>query len=62
MVVLRKFGASDPARFKKFGARFRSPAYAGDVLVTEAWKSGSGEGYDQIIFQTKVESDGRIAL
>ncbi|OIW23754.1 hypothetical protein CONLIGDRAFT_692546 [Coniochaeta ligniaria NRRL 30616] len=60
--VLRMFGGSDPARFKAFGARFKSVVYPGDELETRMWKVGSEGGLDIIHFETVVKGDGRVAL
>ncbi|KIH90816.1 peroxisomal dehydratase [Sporothrix brasiliensis 5110] len=60
--VLRALGNSDPARFKSFGARFKSVVYPGDQLETRMWVVGSEGGYDNIAFETVVVEDGRVAL
>lgn len=60
--VLRALGNSDPARFKSFGARFKSVVYPGDELETRMWIVGASGGYDNVAFETVVVGDGRVAL
>ncbi|KAJ4320395.1 hypothetical protein N0V84_005889 [Fusarium piperis] len=60
--VLRELGGSDPTRFKKFGARFKSAVYPGDELETRMWIVGSSDGADDVLFETVVKGDGRVAL
>lgn len=60
--VLKCLGASDPNRFRSFTARFKSVVYPGDVLETRMWKVGSKDGFDNIVFETVVKGDGRVAL
>ncbi|KAH7024000.1 HotDog domain-containing protein [Ilyonectria destructans] len=60
--VLKELGGSDPSRFKKFGARFKSVVYPGDELETRMWVVGSKGGVDDIMFETIVKGDGRVAL
>lgn len=60
--LLRELGNSDPTRLKAYGARFKSVVYPGDELETRMWKIGSKDGYDDIVFETIVKSDGRVAL
>ncbi|OAA57627.1 MaoC-like dehydratase [Niveomyces insectorum RCEF 264] len=60
--VLRALGGSDPTRLRSFGARFKSVVYPGDALETRMWVVGSEDGYDNIVFETIVVEDGRVAL
>ena len=60
--ILRELGGADPARFKVYGARFKSVVYPGDTLVTRMWKVGVEDGCDKIHFETVVQEDGRVAL
>lgn len=60
--LLKGLGESDPTRFRKFGARFKSVVYPGDELVTNMWLVGSHGGVDDVVFETIVKADGRIAL
>jgi acyl dehydratase len=61
--VLRELGGADPKRFKSFGARFKSVVYPGDVLETRMWKTGKDkDGCENVVFETIVKNDGRIAL
>jgi acyl dehydratase len=60
--LLREMGHSDPARFKAFGARFKSVVYPGDELETRMWKVGVEDGCDKVVFETVVKGDGRVAL
>lgn len=68
-VVLEALGASDPANFYEFQARFASPVKPGDRLVTEMWRTGEvKDEVEEIRFVTKnqngqvVLSNGRAAL
>jgi acyl dehydratase len=38
--VLRAVAENDPARLRRFGARFSSPVYPGDTIRTEIWRDG----------------------
>ncbi|KAF2264439.1 Thioesterase/thiol ester dehydrase-isomerase [Lojkania enalia] len=60
--LLRKMGNSEGGRLKSFKARFANIVYPGDALETRMWKVGERHGVDEIIFQTVVKEDGRIAL
>lgn len=60
--LLRGVADSDPARFKAFGARFRSVVYPGDELQTWIWRTGSEGCFDHYVFETIVKGDGRVAL
>lgn len=61
--VLRAYGASDPANFKSFEARFASPVLPGQTLQTLMWEGKTdGEGWTEIIFVTKVKETGKIVL
>jgi peroxisomal enoyl-CoA hydratase 2 len=60
--VLQEMGNSDPSRFKAYGARFKSVVYPGDELQTRMWRTGSSGGCDDIVFETIVTGDGRVAL
>lgn len=60
--VLKCVGDSDPARFRSFSARFASVVYPGDALETRIWKMGERDGFEEIIFQTIVQCDGRVVL
>jgi acyl dehydratase len=60
--VLKCLGGSDPARFRSFSARFKSVVYPGDALETRMWRVGSREGLDEVVFETVVKGDGRVAL
>ena len=60
--ILKCLGESDPTRFKSFNARFKNVVYPGDALETRMWKTPEKDGFDEIIFETIVQSDGRVAL
>ena len=60
--VLKALGNSDPLRFKSFNARFKSVVYPGDALETRMWKVAEKDGCDEIVFETIVKDDGRVAL
>ncbi|KAK5633684.1 hypothetical protein RRF57_009399 [Xylaria bambusicola] len=53
--LLRGVAASDPTRFKAFGARFKSVVYPGDELETWIWKTTSDDGFDNYVFKTYCE-------
>jgi acyl dehydratase len=60
--VLEALGASDPANFREFQARFASPVRPGDKLITEMWRTGEGEnGFDEVRFVTKNQ-EGKVVL
>lgn len=54
--LLRELGGSDPANIKEYQARFASPVKPGDLLVTEAWRTGErdGDGFEEVRFVVKV--------
>ncbi|EQB56676.1 hypothetical protein CGLO_03296 [Colletotrichum gloeosporioides Cg-14] len=60
--LLQKLGDSDPNRFKAYGARFKSVVYPGDTLETRMWVVKTEGGMDDVIFETVVKEDGRVAL
>ncbi|KAF2642999.1 Thioesterase/thiol ester dehydrase-isomerase [Massarina eburnea CBS 473.64] len=64
--VLREMGGSEASRLKKFGARFAKIVYPGDKLQTKMWRVGEkvldGRRFDEVVFQTVVEEDGRVVL
>ncbi|CAM1505002.1 Fc.00g106390.m01.CDS01 [Cosmosporella sp. VM-42] len=60
--LLKELGDSDPTRFRKFGARFKNVVYPGDELETRMWIVGSSGGVDDVVFETIVKGDGRVAL
>ncbi|KAF2676603.1 Thioesterase/thiol ester dehydrase-isomerase [Lentithecium fluviatile CBS 122367] len=64
--VLRKLGGSEAGRLKSFVARFAAIVYPGDALETRMWRTGEksvdGRGVEEIVFQTIVRGDGRVAL
>jgi acyl dehydratase len=60
--LLKEMGASEAPRLKSYKARFANIVYPGDALETRMWKVGERDGVEEIIFQTIVQSDGRVAL
>lgn len=60
--ILRELGGSDPSRLKKFGARFKNVVYPGDELETKMWVVRTAEGSQEVVFETIVKGDGRVAL
>jgi len=48
--LLTKLCGDDPARFKRFSARFTSPVFPGETVTTEVWKTGEGEA----VFRARV--------
>ncbi|KAI8260294.1 hypothetical protein K4K58_002051 [Colletotrichum sp. SAR11_239] len=60
--LLQKLGDSDPNRFKAYGARFKSVVYPGDTLETRMWVVKTEGGMDDVVFETIVKEDGRVAL
>ncbi|WQF78903.1 Putative maoC-like dehydratase domain, HotDog domain superfamily [Colletotrichum destructivum] len=60
--LLRELGGSHPGRLKSFGARFKSVVYPGDTLETRMWVVESRGGVDDVVFETVVKDDERVAL
>lgn len=61
--VLRAVSGSRPQNLKSFEARFAAPVLPGQTLVTEMWKmGGAGDGYEEVIFTTKVKETGKLVL
>lgn len=64
--VLRELGGSEGQRLRSFKARFANIVYPGDALETRMWKVGEkvveGRTLEEIVFQTVVQEDGRLAL
>ncbi len=61
-LLLRHFGASDPANIREFQARFASVVRPGDKLVTHAWRTGQFEdGWEDVRFVVMVEG-GKACL
>lgn len=60
--VLRELGGSDPSRLKKYRARFKSVVYPGDELETRMWVVGSSNSVDEVLFETVVKGNRRVAL
>lgn len=57
--VLKTVGNSNPANLKEFQARFASPVFPGDELITEIWRTGSKSenGFEEIRFLVKNGKD-----
>lgn len=60
--ILREMGGSDPRKLKKFGARFKNVVYPGDELETKMWIVGTTRAVQEVVFETIVKGDGRVAL
>lgn len=60
--ILRELGGADPERLKRFGARFKSAVYPGDELETRMWIVPNVDGTQDVVFETRVKADGRVAL
>lgn len=60
--ILFELGNSDPLRFKSFSARFANVVYPGETLETRMWATPGKDGNVDVVFQTGVQEDGRIAL
>ncbi|ETS77953.1 hypothetical protein PFICI_10015 [Pestalotiopsis fici W106-1] len=60
--LLKELGSSDPTRLMAYSARFKSVVYPGDELETRMWVVGTDNGCDDILFETIVKGDGRVAL
>jgi 3-hydroxyacyl-CoA dehydrogenase/3a,7a,12a-trihydroxy-5b-cholest-24-enoyl-CoA hydratase len=56
--VLSQFCDNDPKRFKAIKARFASPVYPGETLVTEMWR----ESPTRVVFRTKVQERDVIVI
>ena len=55
--VLRAACDNDPAAIQRFDARFTSPVYPGDLIVTEMWKEE-----DHVSFRCRVPKRNAIVL
>ena len=55
--VLRATLGNDPARLRRFGARFSRPVYPGDTIRTEIWRDGDG-----IYFRALAKERGIVVL
>ncbi|HTU13089.1 MAG TPA: MaoC/PaaZ C-terminal domain-containing protein [Allosphingosinicella sp.] len=55
--VLRGVCGDDPARLRRFDARFSSPVYPGDEIVTDIWREG-----DTISFRSRVPARDALVL
>jgi acyl dehydratase len=55
--VLRGVCGDDPARLRRFDARFSSPVYPGDEIVTDIWQDG-----DTISFRSHVPARDAVVL
>jgi acyl dehydratase len=55
--VLRGACGDDPAAIQRFDARFTSPVYPGDLIVTEIWKGEEG-----VSFRCRVPKRNAIVL
>jgi peroxisomal enoyl-CoA hydratase 2 len=64
--LLRELGGSDAQRLRSFKARFAAIVYPGDALETRMWRVGEksmdGRVVEEVVFQTAVRGDGRVAL
>ncbi|KAF7192213.1 putative dehydratase NIT22 [Pseudocercospora fuligena] len=62
--LVKLLGGGDPKSIREYAARFASPVKPGDVLLTEAWRTGKkdGEGWEDIRFTVKVKQTGKVCL
>jgi acyl dehydratase len=60
--LLREMAGSEAGRLKSFKARFANIVYPGDALETRMWRVGERDGVEEVVFQTVVKGDGRLAL
>ncbi|KAJ4369561.1 hypothetical protein N0V83_005323 [Neocucurbitaria cava] len=60
--ILLELGNCDPLRFKSITARFANVVYPGETLETRMWKTPGKEGNIDVVFETRVQEDGRVAL
>ncbi len=52
--VVKHFAGNDGKRFKSIRARFASPVFPGETLVTEMWRKGS----EKVLFRVRVAERG----
>jgi acyl dehydratase len=55
--VLRGVGGDEPGRLRRFDARFSSPVYPGDEIVTDIWQDG-----DTVSFRSRVPARDALVL
>lgn len=60
--ILLELGGSDPSRFKSITARFANVVYPGETLETRMWATPGNDGNIDVVFETRVQEDGRVAL
>ncbi|KAF2025806.1 Thioesterase/thiol ester dehydrase-isomerase [Setomelanomma holmii] len=60
--ILFELGGSDSNRFKSITARFANVVYPGETLVTKMWKTPGKDCNCNVVFETTVQEDGRVAL
>jgi 3-hydroxyacyl-CoA dehydrogenase/3a,7a,12a-trihydroxy-5b-cholest-24-enoyl-CoA hydratase len=56
--VVKHFAGNDAKRFKSIRARFASPVFPGETLVTEMWRSGS----NKVLFRVRVAERGLYVI
>jgi acyl dehydratase len=60
--ILLELGDSDPRRFKSITARFANVVYPGESLETRMWRTRGKDDNVNVVFETRVQDDGRKAL
>jgi acyl dehydratase len=62
--VLRTCADYDPSRIKAFDARFSTPVYPGETIVTHMWKDGSTVSFEAKVAErdVKVVTNGRAVV
>ncbi|GAB5589556.1 hypothetical protein Unana1_04456 [Umbelopsis nana] len=60
--IIKRMANNDPSRFKAIHARFSSPVYPGETLVTYMWKVDETANEETIHFITKIKEREAVVI